>query len=72
MRLRFLLLLVVMLSVGCASQPTAPVLSVEDGTLYTALAGLLNLLAVVDVIYREPGRGKPAVSDADDDTTGDA
>ena len=44
----------------------------EIGTLYTALAGLLNLLAVVDVIYREPGRGKPAVSDADDDTTGDA
>lgn len=28
----------------------------EIGTLYTALAGLLNLLAVVDVIYREPGR----------------
>jgi hypothetical protein len=28
----------------------------EIGTLYTALAGLLNLLAVVDVIYRDPGR----------------
>lgn len=26
----------------------------EIGTLYTALAGLLNLLAIVDVIYRQP------------------
>lgn len=25
----------------------------EQGTLYTALAGLLNLLAVLDVLYRE-------------------
>ncbi|MFN3166467.1 MAG: DUF6677 family protein [Phycisphaeraceae bacterium] len=26
----------------------------EVGTLYTALAGLLNLLAIVDIVYREP------------------
>lgn len=26
----------------------------EIGTLYTALAGLLNLLAIVDIVYREP------------------
>ena len=26
----------------------------ELGTLYTALAGLLNLLAVIDIAYREP------------------
>lgn len=29
----------------------------ELGTLYTALAGLLNLLAVIDIVYREPRRG---------------
>lgn len=28
----------------------------EQAILYTALAGLLNLLAILDVIYREPGR----------------
>lgn len=28
----------------------------EQGTLYTALAGLLNLLAVVDVLHRDPKR----------------
>lgn len=28
----------------------------EQGVLYTALAGLLNLLAVMDVLYREAGR----------------
>lgn len=33
----------------------------EIGTLYTALAGLLNLLAIVDVIYRQP---KAATIDA--------
>lgn len=27
----------------------------EQGILYTALAGLLNLLAILDVAYREPG-----------------
>lgn len=27
----------------------------EQGLLYTALAGLLNLLAIIDVVYREPG-----------------
>lgn len=26
----------------------------EQGILYTALAGLLNLMAVVDVVYRDP------------------
>lgn len=26
----------------------------ELGTLYTALAGLLNLLAIIDIAYREP------------------
>lgn len=26
----------------------------EIGTLYTALAGLLNLLAIIDIAYREP------------------
>jgi hypothetical protein len=26
----------------------------EQGTLYTALAGLLNLLAIIDVLYRRP------------------
>ncbi len=32
----------------------------EQGILYTALAGLLNLLAVIDVVYREPrGGGEP-------------
>lgn len=28
----------------------------EQAILYTALAGLLNLLAILDVVYREPGR----------------
>ena len=41
----------------------------ELGTLYTALAGLLNLLAIIDIVYREPrstehilplGAGHPA------------
>jgi len=34
----------------------------EQGILYTALAGMLNLLAVIDVIYREDGArvGVPA------------
>ena len=30
----------------------------EQGVLYTALAGLLNLLAVVDVLYRSPERAE--------------
>ena len=33
----------------------------EQGVLYTALAGLLNLLAVIDVIYRDPNRFKKAL-----------
>lgn len=28
----------------------------EIGTLYAALAGLLNLLAIIDIVYREPIR----------------
>jgi hypothetical protein len=28
----------------------------EQGVLYTALAGLLNLLAIIDVVYRGPRR----------------
>lgn len=31
----------------------------EQGVLYTALAGLLNLLAIIDVVYREPGPRRP-------------
>lgn len=36
----------------------------EQGVLYTALAGLLNLLAIMDVLYRDPndpryGDGRP-------------
>jgi hypothetical protein len=31
----------------------------EQGVLYTALAGLLNLLAMLDVLYRDP-RHRPA------------
>ena len=27
----------------------------DQGILYTSLAGLLNLLAILDVLYREPG-----------------
>ena len=30
----------------------------EHGMLYTSLAGLLNLLAMVDVLYREPRRSE--------------
>jgi TM2 domain-containing membrane protein YozV len=32
----------------------------EQGVLYTSLAGLLNLLAIIDVLYHEPRR-RPAV-----------
>lgn len=28
----------------------------EQGILYTSLAGLLNLLAIIDVVYRDPQR----------------
>lgn len=34
----------------------------EQGVLYTALAGLLNLLAIIDVVYRDPRRLKPSAS----------
>ncbi|MEL7088025.1 MAG: DUF6677 family protein [Planctomycetota bacterium] len=39
----------------------------EQGTLFTSLAGLLNLLAIIDVLYRDPSedsrpaRATPAV-----------
>ncbi|MEM1446639.1 MAG: DUF6677 family protein [Planctomycetota bacterium] len=33
----------------------------EIGTLYTALAGLLNLLAIIDVMYRKPAPGSDVV-----------
>ncbi len=36
----------------------------EQGTLYTALAGLLNLLAMMDVIYRRPKRPTAIGQDA--------
>ncbi len=32
----------------------------EQGTLYTALAGMLNLLAMIDVLYCDPRRRKAA------------
>lgn len=32
----------------------------EQGILYTALAGMLNLLAIIDVLYCDPNRDKPA------------
>lgn len=31
----------------------------EQGLLYTSLAGLLNLLAIVDVLYRDPRKIRP-------------
>lgn len=31
----------------------------EQGVLYTALAGLLNLLAIIDVVYRSPRSPNP-------------
>ncbi|MGB0766863.1 MAG: DUF6677 family protein [Phycisphaeraceae bacterium] len=39
-----------------ASIPFSPAYgrAAEVGTLYTALAGLLNLLAIIDIAYREP------------------
>lgn len=30
----------------------------EQGVLYTALAGLLNLLAIIDVMYRDPSKAR--------------
>ena len=35
----------------------------EQGILYTALAGLLNLLAIIDVIYRDPRHHQPDDTD---------
>jgi hypothetical protein len=34
----------------------------EQGILYTALAGLLNLLAILDVAYREPHHAAEGVT----------
>lgn len=31
----------------------------EQGLLYTSLAGMLNLLAVIDVLYRDPQKVRP-------------
>ncbi|MEM7576815.1 MAG: DUF6677 family protein [Planctomycetota bacterium] len=42
----------------------------ELGTLYTALAGLLNLLAIIDVLYRKPARSDEVNVFAGDDETG--
>lgn len=40
----------------------------EQGTLYTALAGLLNLLAIIDVLYRQPvGTATLPIEDDDPD-----
>jgi Family of unknown function (DUF6677) len=46
----------------------------EQGILYTALAGLLNLLAIMDVVYcdAEHRRRPPAAPPADAPTAGDA
>ena len=44
----------------------------EIGTLYTALAGLLNLLAIIDVAYREPGRAKKFAAAASETEAQDA
>ena len=38
----------------------------EQGTLFTCMAGLLNLLAILDVLYREPeriGTDRPVTTD---------
>lgn len=32
----------------------------EQGVLYTAMAGLLNFLVIIDVVYREAGEKTPA------------
>ncbi len=37
----------------------------EQGILYTALAGYLNLLAIIDVLYRDPRRRAPTGTAAD-------
>jgi hypothetical protein len=37
----------------------------EQGVLYTALAGLLNLLAILDLIYRQPGEEVRRAEDAE-------
>ena len=38
----------------------------EQGTLFTCMAGLLNLLAILDVLYREPQRLPPPPVAKDD------
>lgn len=43
----------------------------EQGVLYTALAGLLNLLAVIDVVYRDPNRFKNVRPDSGEVAGGD-
>lgn len=44
----------------------------EIGTLYTALAGLLNLLAIIDIAYREPRSTEHALPLGAGETTGAA
>lgn len=45
----------------------------EQGTLYVALAGLLNLLAILDVLYRDPDdpRDRPNRSEQGDSKLAD-
>lgn len=42
----------------------------EIGTLYTAIAGLLNLLAIIDIAYREPRRSDRLLPLGAAETTG--
>ncbi len=44
----------------------------EIGTLYTALAGLLNLLAIIDIAYREPRSTEHVLPLGAGETTGAA
>jgi len=44
----------------------------EQGVIYTALAGLLNLLCMVDVIYREPRAAEAANSREKREESGEA
>jgi TM2 domain-containing membrane protein YozV len=44
----------------------------EQGTLYVTLAGLLNLVAMLDVLYRDPNDPRHAGDDADAQREGEA
>ncbi len=41
----------------------------EHGSLYTALAGMLNLLAIIDVLYRDPARDRRKMHEENDVTS---